>query len=136
MDIPNILQHLRPGSAWAMNGDDYSGLVWLDAVTDKPTLGELQNWRPSQEPIVVSMRSLQLALVRANLYQVVTALINGIPDATQKLETQIYWAKSVTVDRQHPVVLGLVAALAANGVTEVQVNAVFAAAQALDNPTL
>lgn len=80
-------------------------------------------------PVIVSMRSLQLALVRANLYQVVTALINGIPDATQKLETQIYWAKSPTVDRQHTVVLGLVAAL---GVTEAQVNDVFTAAQELD----
>jgi hypothetical protein len=89
---------------------------------------------PPPPPIVVSMLSLQLALVRANLYQVVTALINGIPDATQKLETQIYWAKSPTVDRQHPVVLGLVAALAANGVTETQVDAVFSAAQELDNP--
>ena len=90
---------------------------------------------PPPPPIVVSMRSLQLALVRANLYQVVTALINGIPDATQKLETQIYWAKSMTVQQDHPIVIGIVAALAANGVPESQVNAIFAAAQALDNPT-
>ena len=86
------------------------------------------------QPVVVTMRSLQLALVDASLYQVVTELINSIPDATDKLKTQIYWAKSATVDRQHPVVLGLVAALAANGVTEAQVDAVFSAAQELDNP--
>ena len=87
------------------------------------------------QPVVVTMRSLQLALVDASLYQVVTALINSIPDATDKLKTQIYWAKSPTVDRQHPIVLGLVAALAANGVTEAQVDAVFSAAQELDAPT-
>lgn len=90
---------------------------------------------PEPPPLVVSMRSLQLALVDASLYQTVTTLINGIPDATDKLKTQIYWTKSATVDRQHPVVLGLVAALVANGIAMGTVDAVFAAARTMDAST-
>jgi len=41
MDIPATLTALRPGAQWALNGDDYDGLTWLDDST-KPTLAELE----------------------------------------------------------------------------------------------
>ena len=40
MDIPAILQHLRPGAAWSLNGDTYDGLVWHDD-SEMPTEDEL-----------------------------------------------------------------------------------------------
>ena len=30
-DIPDALQALKPGAQWTLNGDDYSGLTWLDS---------------------------------------------------------------------------------------------------------
>ena len=39
-DLTAALVSLRPGAAWSLNGDDYSGLVWLDVVQSKPTYEE------------------------------------------------------------------------------------------------
>ena len=83
-------------------------------------------------PVVVTMTSLRLALIDAGLYQTITAAINGIADATEKLKAQTWWATGQTVRRVHPLVAGI-AALA--GQTDARVDAIFAAAQALDNPT-
>jgi len=41
MDIPQILTSKYPGAAWALNGDDYSGLEWL-GESSKPTEAELE----------------------------------------------------------------------------------------------
>ena len=39
-DLPAALISLRPGAAWSLNGDDYSGLVWSDAIQFKPSYEE------------------------------------------------------------------------------------------------
>lgn len=39
-DLAKALTVTRPGEAWSLNGDHYSGLVWGD-VTEKPTESEL-----------------------------------------------------------------------------------------------
>jgi hypothetical protein len=83
-------------------------------------------------PVIVTMTSLRLALIDAGLYQTITSAINGIEDATEKLKAQTWWSTAQTVRRVHPLVAGI-AALA--GKTDAQVDAIFAAAQALDNPT-
>jgi hypothetical protein len=38
--IVKALQQLRPNSEWLLNGDEYSGLVWL-GDDDKPTEQEV-----------------------------------------------------------------------------------------------
>lgn len=72
------------------------------------------------------MTALRLALIDAGLYQTVTATINSIPDATERLKAQTWWTTAATVRRDHPLVAGI-AALA--GQTDAQVDAIFAAAQ-------
>lgn len=133
MDISKAIQHIRPGAQWSLHGNDYDTLVW-HGPGEKPTLQELQEAWDSipPPPVIVSMTSLRLALIDAGLYQIVTSAINGIPDATEKLKAQIWWATAQNVRRDHPLVAGI-AALA--GRTDAQVDAIFAAAQALDNPT-
>jgi hypothetical protein len=37
----DAIQSLRPGAQWSLNGDDYSGLEWLDTEQTKPTEKEL-----------------------------------------------------------------------------------------------
>jgi len=45
MDIPAVLQYLRPNEEWTLNGDDHDGLTWLSETT-KPTLDECQKaWK-------------------------------------------------------------------------------------------
>lgn len=40
-DIPAALQTLRPGAQWALRGDLYSGLDWMDQVQTCPTEEEI-----------------------------------------------------------------------------------------------
>ena len=40
-DIPAAIQSLRPGAQWALIGDEYSGLQWVDTVQVCPTEAEL-----------------------------------------------------------------------------------------------
>jgi hypothetical protein len=39
-DLPNAISVTRPGEAWSLSGDYYSGLVWSDSTT-KPTQTEI-----------------------------------------------------------------------------------------------
>ena len=45
MDIPATLQSIRPGTRWTLDGDDYSGLTWLDD-SPKPTKKTLDDAWP------------------------------------------------------------------------------------------
>jgi hypothetical protein len=36
------IMSLRPGAEWALNGEDYTQLNWLDTIQTKPTLQEVQ----------------------------------------------------------------------------------------------
>ena len=40
-DITHALQSLKTGAEWALRGDDYSGLEWLDKSQTKPTEDEI-----------------------------------------------------------------------------------------------
>ena len=42
-DIPSALQKLKPEAQWALRGDEYSGLEWLDSGVTKPTETEINN---------------------------------------------------------------------------------------------
>lgn len=150
-----ILWHTTDQKLVKYPRDDDAEVVGLDAVyevynlinEDKPSYdAETQYLSPSQAidhgaktvtrgwqlvahepmPVVVSMTSLRLALIDAGLYQTITAAINGIPDAIERLKAQTWWTTAATVRRDHPLVAGI-AALA--GQTDAQVDAIFAAAQ-------
>ena len=40
-DITHALQALKPAAQWALRGDDYSGLEWLDESQTQPTEDEV-----------------------------------------------------------------------------------------------
>ena len=42
-DIPSALQELKPGAEWTLNGEDYSGLTWLDSKQTQPTETEVNS---------------------------------------------------------------------------------------------
>jgi len=66
MDIPAILQHIRPGAAWSLNGDTYDGLVWHDD-SEKPTEDELAAAWPA---VQTARANAQAEADRAAAYKV------------------------------------------------------------------
>ena len=55
-EIRKALKDLRAGAEWALTGDDYSNIEWLDQTQTKPTLAEIENAianpLPDPEPTV------------------------------------------------------------------------------------
>ena len=58
-DIIHALQSLKPGAQWTLNGDDYSGLTWLDSSQTKPTETEV-NSKISSLDSAEAMRLLRI----------------------------------------------------------------------------
>lgn len=46
MDIPMILQSIRPGEEWSLDGESYDGLIW-HSDTEKPTEEDLRKAWPT-----------------------------------------------------------------------------------------
>jgi len=68
MNIPAILLRKYPESFWALNGDEYAGLVWK-SDTPKPTEAELEAlWGDVQYEITYE----NVEKARAEAYQSVT----------------------------------------------------------------
>jgi hypothetical protein len=79
--------------------------------------------------LVPTMRSFRLACQKP-LWQSIEAVVGGIPDENEKWKAQQFLEYSTHVARNHPLVGQLAAAL---NLTDSEVDAVFTAAQALDN---
>ena len=58
-DITSALQSLKPGAQWALRGNDYSGLEWLDSSQTKPTETEV-NSKISELDNAEAMRLLRI----------------------------------------------------------------------------
>jgi hypothetical protein len=84
---------------------------------------------PPAPPTVVTMRSFRLAAGRALMLEV-DAVINAITDVDAQWRAQQFLATSPTVSRAHPLVIAIAAAL---GKSDNEVDAIFAAAEVIDN---
>ena len=58
-DIPHALQELKPGAQWTLDGNDYSGLTWLDSSQTQPTETEI-NSKISELDSAEAMRLLRI----------------------------------------------------------------------------
>ncbi len=77
----------------------------------------------------VTMTSMRFALIDAELYDSVVAGFAAIVDSVEKLKAQVWWDTARTVERNHPLVLSLSAAL---GQTNEQVDNLFILAKQKD----
>lgn len=72
--IGTALNTLRPNAEWVLNGDDFSGLKWLDSKQTAPTWtevsAEINNPTPKAEPTIVE----KLASVGLNIDDLKAAL--------------------------------------------------------------
>lgn len=136
MNIAKLLTEYYPNAQWTLNGEEYSGLVWLDEPDTKPTQDRLAElWQEYQVIATkvksVTMRSLRLVLIDLGLYQYTLAAINGTPDETERLKAQVWWESSPVVFRDNPYVVNIGAVL---GKSEIEIDQIFSAAKLLDIP--
>jgi hypothetical protein len=81
---------------------------------------------PQPAPATVSARQIRLWLVRHGVaLSAVDAAIDAIADEQQRQEVRVEWAHAPYVERTHPMLVPLAAAL---GLTEQQVDQAFAEA--------
>ncbi len=96
--ITLAIQNLRPGAHWALNGNTYDGLDWLDEVQSKPTVEEL-----SEEVARIQHQNALTAYKRqrAAEYPPITDYLDGVVKGDQ---TQIdaYIASCQAVKTKYP----------------------------------
>ena len=63
MDIIQALRSLKPGAQWALNGNDYDGLQWLELPEE-----EGGQTKPTKEEVIAEIERLQ-AEYEYNEYQ-------------------------------------------------------------------
>lgn len=84
---------------------------------------------PQPSPATVSARQMRLWLVRHGVaMSAVDAAIDAIPDGQQRQEVRIEWGHAPYVERSHPMLVPLAAAL---GLTEQQVDQAFVEASTI-----
>ena len=72
--IVKALADIRPKAQWALTGDSYEGLEWLDKVQDKPTLEEITQAIANPLPIIPPTVEEKLASVGLSLADLKGAL--------------------------------------------------------------
>lgn len=96
--ITKAIASLRPNAAWTLNGDHYSGLIWLDKTQTKPT----------EEEIVIEVARLKAVLIateyqrsRSAEYPPLTDYLDGIVKGDQA-QIDKYIADCQAVKAKYP----------------------------------
>ncbi len=118
----------------ANNPDDVPGLFLVASET--ASIGDSYDngvfTKPPPPPPVVpqeiTMRQAREVLIRSDLIDNVTPLLEAIPDPLERAVAINYWERSNTVQRRNPFVLTLGPAL---GLTAAQIDALFIQGAAL-----
>lgn len=82
-DYPAVLNAIRPGAVWTLEGDSYDGLVWLDE-SPKPTRKTLDDAWPQVEHdlTVADIQQQRLARYRAEADPLYFEAARGEDDVT------------------------------------------------------
>lgn len=133
MTIESALHTLRPGAQWAIRGETYDGLEWLDLVQTVPTREEVEAKMLEPEPVPVpkevSLRQFLMATDRSGLLAQLEALkTNEALPAQTRRDIHFFLEYSNFIERDHPLIVALAPVL---GVTSAQIDEVFALAASL-----
>lgn len=133
MTIESALHILRPGAKWAIRGDTYAGLEWLDTQQTKPTEGEVAETMLLPEPVPtpesVSLRQFRMALKRSGLFATVDGLRTNQALTTQQRDDLTEFLEfSNQIERAHQLIESLYPMV---GVTSEQIDDLFRLADTL-----
>jgi hypothetical protein len=122
--IADKLTHFYPGARWAMTGDTYDTLQWLDA-SPKPTEAELAALvLPPPVPEIVSRFQARAALMQIGKLAEAEAIV-----AQADAITQLAWAEAIEWKRSSPALNGLAEAM---GLTQAGLDDLFRAAAEIE----
>ena len=131
MTIESALHIIRPGAKWAIRGDTYAGLEWLDSVQSKPTEAEVSETLLRPEPAVVPqevpMWALKEVCVSRNHTAAIDAALSGLPEPP-RVKATLRWEYKDTISRGSSMIFALQAIL---GWSNAYVDELFVAADAL-----
>ena len=131
MTIESAIDTLRPGASWAIRGDIYAGLEWLDVGQSKPTEAEVAAAMLLPDPVVVPqevpMWALkELCLVRGHAAAIEAAL-NSLPDPPRTVARN-RWENKDTISRGSSIIAAMQALL---GWSDAYVDELFVASNTL-----
>jgi hypothetical protein len=96
--IPEALQSLKPGAQWTLNGDEYTGLEWLDTEQTKPTQEECAT---EAARLQAAYDALEYQRLRAPEYPPITDYLDGIVKGDQD-QVDAYVAACLAVKVKYP----------------------------------
>jgi hypothetical protein len=96
--IPEALQSLKPGAQWALSGDDYTGLEWLDTEQTQPTEQECAD---EADRLQAEYDALEYQRLRAPEYPPITDYLDGIVKGDQE-QVDAYVAACQAVKTKYP----------------------------------
>jgi hypothetical protein len=96
--IPDALVSLTPGAEWALTGDTYDGLTWLDETQTQPT-------KKAVDAEIVRLQAeydnLEYARLRATEYPDMADYLDGIVKGDQE-QVDAYIAACLAVKAKYP----------------------------------
>lgn len=133
MTIESAIHYLRPNAAWALRGQSYAGIEWLDAQQSKPTEEEVAAAMLLPEPVPVpesvSLRQFRMAMKRSGLFATVDGLRTNQSLTTQQRDDLAEFLEfSNQIERAHPLIESLSPMV---GVTSEQIDDLFRLADTL-----
>ena len=131
MTIESALHIIRPGAKWAIRGDTYAGLEWLDSVQSKPTEAEVSETLLRPEPVVVPqevpMWALKEVCVSRNHTAAIDAALASLPEPP-RVKATLRWEYKDTISRGSSIISALQTLL---GWSDAYVDELFVAADTL-----
>ena len=131
MKIESAIHALRPGASWAIRGDTYAGLEWLDTQQTIPTEEEVADAMLLPEPVIVPqevpMWALKEVCVTRNHTSAIDAAIASLPEPP-RIKATLRWEYKDTISRGSSMISALQSIL---GWTNAYVDELFVAADTL-----
>lgn len=96
--IDKALISLRPGAQWALNGDEYDGLVWMDETQSQPSKAEVL---AEVERLRAEYARTEYQRLRAAEYPDVKEYLDGVVKGDQQ-QIQAYIDACLAVKAKYP----------------------------------
>lgn len=96
--IDKALMSLRPGAQWAMSGDEYEGIQWMDETQTMPSKREVL---AEVERLKLEQQRTEYQRLRAKEYPPVTDYLDAVVKGDQE-QIDRYIAECLAVKAKYP----------------------------------